>query len=176
MLGPRLVGVYVCSPMKADNIHVCWPGLTYILTDVDVVRTATHRKRGWSLCMYVRFWVASWAQKVPPLTNQIFLQKLNETVDCGVDHKWSCWFIVFGSLPGLRRQRAFRCKYEFSVCLALTYILKNIVQIWVFSMYVRAKVGWCVCMFAYEGRQHTCMLTWFNIHTHGRQRGKDGHT
>ena len=25
-------------------------------------------------------------------------------------------------------------------------------------------IGWCVCMFAYEGRQHTCMLTWFNIH------------
>ena len=63
-----------------------------------------------------------------------------------------------------------------SVLLALTYILKNRVQIWIFSMYVRAKVGWCVCMFAYEGRQHTCMLTWFNIHTHGRQRGKDGHT
>ena len=44
------------------------------------------------------------------------------------------------------------------------------------GMYVRAQVGWCVSMFAYEGRQHTCMLTWFNIHTHGRQRGKDGHT
>ena len=38
------------------------------------------------------------------------------------------------------------------------------------------KVGWCVCMFAYEGRQHTCMLTWFNIHTHGRRRGKGRQT
>ena len=36
MLGPRLIGVYVCSPMKADNIHVCRPGLTYILTDGSI--------------------------------------------------------------------------------------------------------------------------------------------
>ena len=42
MLGPRLVGVYVCSPMNAES---------------DVVRADKHRKRGWSLGMYVRFWV-----------------------------------------------------------------------------------------------------------------------
>ena len=40
MLGPRLVGVYVCSPMNAES---------------DVVRADKHRKRGWSLCMYARF-------------------------------------------------------------------------------------------------------------------------
>ena len=31
--------------------------ITYIHTDVDVVRADEHRKRGWSLCMYVRLWV-----------------------------------------------------------------------------------------------------------------------
>ena len=35
---------------NTDNIHVCWPILTYILTDVDVIRADI---LGWSVCMYV---------------------------------------------------------------------------------------------------------------------------
>ena len=108
------------------------------------------------LALYIQ---TEWLRSDPSLEKG-FLSSESTTAhksDFSLKIKWNCWLWRWSEM----RLPIYRFWESPRPQKALTYILKHTLQIWVFSMYVRAKVGWCVCMFAYEGWQHTCMLTWF---------------
>ena len=88
-------------------------------------------QRGWSLCMYVRFWVASWAQKVPPLANQFCLWKLKKLLIVALIRNEAA-DLPFWRVSPTSEGIGFSETNMSTVCM------------------LEPKVGWCVCMFAYE--------------------------